>query len=83
MIEKQEGKDWIKVFDDKDWSTIFHWERSGISYSKSSITWQIPSNMTAGKYRIRHFGYYKNGWNGKIYPYVGVSNVFHVISQVK
>lgn len=78
LVEKKEGSNWKKIADDSDWNTIYEWQREGVSYSKITTAWTIPKNVESGEYRIRHFGDYKYGWNGKIYSYEGVSKTFLV-----
>lgn len=78
LVEKKQGNQWIKIADDGDWDTIYAWTREGVSYSKVTTSWTIPKNAETGEYRIRHFGDYKYGWNGKIYPYQGQSKTFFV-----
>jgi len=78
LVERKESNQWVKIADDANLSTIYHWRRSGASYSHVIISWKIPHGTKAGKYRIHHFGDYKNGWNGKIYPYEGVTKSFFV-----
>lgn len=45
--------------------------------SQVTITWQVPEDIKAGEYRIRHNGYYRYILGG-IFPYYGVSNHFQV-----
>jgi len=78
LVERKNNDQWIKVADDGDWSTTYEWKRVGTSYSEIQISWKIPNNIEIGEYRIRHFGDYKYAWNGKIYPYEGISKSFYV-----
>ena len=44
----------------------------------SAISWDIPQDAVPGSYRIRHYGDYKNGWNGVIHGLTGTSRTFQV-----
>jgi len=76
-VEKLVGSSWVVVARDWDPETTYHWARDGVANSKIKITWDTTGAASAS-YRIRHFGHYKNGWNGKIYPYTGTSRTFTV-----
>jgi neutral ceramidase len=76
-VEKQSGSSWITIARDWDPETTYHWARDGVANSKIEITWDTTGAAT-GTYRIRHFGHYKNGWNGNIYAYTGTSRTFTV-----
>ncbi len=69
---------WQTVLRDWDWDTLVQWQRVGVSYSKVTTVWHVAEGTPAGTYRIVHFGTYKNGWNRKLYPYVGRSKSFTV-----
>ncbi|WNG46981.1 neutral/alkaline ceramidase [Archangium minus] len=77
-VEKQVNGAWVAIAWDWDPETTYRWERSGISYSKITITWDTK-NAATGTYRIRHKGHWKSGWTGKISPYEGVSESFTVL----
>lgn len=72
---------WQPIFYDWDPSTIYRWQRIGVSYSLSHIYWQIPHDTKPGTYRIVHHGHYKYGWNQSVYSYNGISNIFSVLSS--
>lgn len=80
MIQKKIGDNWVTVANDWDWETIFRWKHIDpvLGSSQVTITWNIPKDAQSGIYRIVHNGEYKNGWNGKIYPYTGISSTFAV-----
>jgi neutral ceramidase len=71
---KIKGK-WVKVDNDNDWSTSYHWERAGLASSIATVTWYIPKHQVLGEYRIVQYGDHKS-LSGKIRPYVGVSRPF-------
>ena len=74
---------WVTKYEDRDNSTKMEWERSGIANSKIKISWKIPNNIQRGVYRVLHRGYWKNGWNGTIKPYQGISESFEVSRRRK
>lgn len=55
------------------------WERASFVLGSSEviITWEIPTSVDSGEYRIRHEGYYQYILGGK-YPYKGSTNIFQV-----
>ena len=70
--------EWKTIAHDWDFDTVYRWQRIGIAYAYGHIYWNIPPNTPSGKYRIKHAGHYKYGWNQKIYAYEGISNSFAV-----
>lgn len=66
------------VATDLDPETIFEWQREGMDRSNVIIKWTIPADTEPGQYRIHHFGNWKNGWDGSINSYEGLSQVFTV-----
>lgn len=76
-VERKVDGQWVRVYDDGDWSTKFHWSRYGLAASKVNITWDIPTNATAGLYRIRYFGDAR-GLLGGVSPISGTSPLFTV-----
>jgi neutral ceramidase len=79
-VQRWDGAAWRTVANDGDWSTIYRWVRvDGVwGTSKAAISWDIPANAATGQYRIRHYGDYKNGWNGSINGLTGTSRTFQV-----
>jgi neutral ceramidase len=75
----QNGR-WNVVATDNDWSTKYEWKRidSVWGTSHAILTWDIPSDVPSGYYRLKHFGDKKNGWTGKISSYAGTSRYFTV-----
>ncbi len=66
------------VANDWDPETTYEWQREGMDRSNVIIKWTIPADTPPGQYRIRHLGHWKNGWNGSINEYEGVSRIFSV-----
>lgn len=76
-VERRVGERWERVADDGDWSTKFRWERSGVSASRVTITWDVPRGTPAGTYRIRYFGDARS-LLGTVRPVAGTSPTFTV-----
>ncbi|GAB6018523.1 hypothetical protein CHUAL_013985 [Chamberlinius hualienensis] len=81
-VERQDPSsgDWLVVAIDSHWETRFKWELSNsvLQQSTCTIEWDIPSDATAGIYRIYHQGYYKLLWVPDPYHYQGFSSTFTV-----
>ncbi|CAL7938819.1 unnamed protein product [Xylocopa violacea] len=75
----EEDEVWVPVATDANWETRFEWKRTSVVLGSSqvTITWQVPEDIKAGEYRIRHNGYYRYILGG-VFPYYGVSNHFQV-----
>ena len=76
------GDDWERVAWDMMPETRFIWRRDDTvdcrACSFVDVQWKVPEDATLGTYRIRHFGAWKNGWNGVIAPYQGTTQTFTV-----
>jgi len=77
-VQHFENGQWNTVVRDRDWGAEYHWQRNGAAYSLITIVWRIPQDVAPGQYRIVHYGDWKSGWNGKIYPYTGYSSIFKI-----
>jgi len=79
-VQRWDGATWRTVANDGDWSTVYRWVRVDPVWgsSKAAISWDIPYDTVPGSYRIRHYGDYKNGWNGSINALTGTSRTFQV-----
>ncbi|MEV5538150.1 neutral/alkaline ceramidase [Saccharopolyspora shandongensis] len=75
-VQRQVEGGWRRVADDRHWSTKYRWARSGVATSTATITWDVPDNAPAGRYRIVHHGDWKNGWNGSINAFTGTTQTF-------
>lgn len=69
---------WVPVAGDRDWSTQYHWKRSGVASSTATITWDVPAEVPTGRYRIVHNGDWKSAGSGEITPFTGRSRDFRV-----
>jgi neutral ceramidase len=72
-----DADDWRTVYDDGDWSTRFAWTRSGRHTSEVTVTWDIPEDVGAGRYRIRYLGDAEDP-AGMLHPFCGASPEFEV-----
>ncbi|OJJ21239.1 hypothetical protein BKI52_11785 [marine bacterium AO1-C] len=77
-IERWNGQSWQAVLYDRHPETKLTWARNGVANSLVTVKWNIPTNASSGYYRIRHFGKWKNGWNGNLSDYSGSSRSFIV-----
>ncbi|MCU0664147.1 MAG: neutral/alkaline ceramidase [Myxococcota bacterium] len=81
-VQRKVAGSWVAIKRDWDWDTKYMWERFNcvptLACSHVTVEWQIPSDTPAGTYRIRHYGDWKSGWDGKIRPYTGTSREFTV-----
>jgi neutral ceramidase len=55
-VEQEVGGEWRRIADDGDWSTKLRVSRSGRHASKITVTWDIPTDVASGTFRIRYFG---------------------------
>ncbi|XP_011300650.1 neutral ceramidase [Fopius arisanus] len=70
---------WIEIATDANWETRLYWARTSVilGTSQVEITWDVPSDVLPGKYRIRHNGYYRYILGG-VFPYRGITDIFEV-----
>jgi neutral ceramidase len=78
-VQRWDGSAWRRIADDGDWSTKFRWARDGIAASTITVTWDIPSDVVTGRYRILYHGDAKDLF-GRITPFTGVTRTFTVDS---
>lgn len=78
-VQRNDGGNWIRVANDNDWETIFHWRRpDGLpTASLITISWMIPKGVQAGEYRLVYHGDWK-ALDGKVNSFDGVSPTFAV-----
>uniref|UniRef100_S4R5F4 Neutral ceramidase n=1 Tax=Petromyzon marinus TaxID=7757 RepID=S4R5F4_PETMA len=72
---------WRVIHTDASWETRFIWDKGIFGRSNATVYWAIPASAEAGKYRVRHFGHYKqkNGTDFTLHPYSGTSPLFDVV----
>jgi neutral ceramidase len=75
-IQKKVSGQWVQVFTDKDFCTIFHWRRRKTNFI-IDIEWDIPTDQEPGVYRICYFGDWKFK-SKQIKPITGISREFTV-----
>lgn len=76
-VQRFDGGRWVRHADDGDWSTKFRWRREGSAASVVRITWDVPAETPAGRYRIQHFGD-RLDIDGTVTPFTGTSTEFTV-----
>ncbi|MBK6958439.1 MAG: neutral/alkaline ceramidase [Nitrosomonas sp.] len=84
LVERNTGSDdaWEPVAWDAMPETRIIWLRDTaadcLACSFISAQWEVPPNAIPGTYRIRHFGAWKSGLDGKIRTYDGTTRNFAV-----
>ncbi|KAK3276091.1 hypothetical protein CYMTET_15820 [Cymbomonas tetramitiformis] len=70
---------WETAYLDNDFGTKFIWSRpaSISTHSTAQITWEIPTDVVPGTYRLKHYNAYKP-LIGSIKQFSGVSSSFKV-----
>ncbi|GFG84983.1 neutral ceramidase [Mycolicibacter algericus] len=79
-VERQTGGaegGWSTVADDGDWSTTFRWRRAGRRGSTVTVTWTVPENTAAGRYRLRYDGDAR-GLEGQRTAFTGSTEPFEI-----
>ena len=74
-VQKQAGSTWYSVATDADWATRVRWRLSD-SGAVAALEWEIPSDASAGRYRLIHQGFRPDGE-----VFRGTSGVFEVAPQ--
>ncbi|MEB3069373.1 neutral/alkaline ceramidase [[Mycobacterium] vasticus] len=76
-VERETGDEWSTVADDGDWSTTFRWDRTARRRSSITVTWRVPSDVAAGRYRLRYQGD-SRATNGRISAFTGTTEAFDI-----
>ncbi|MFW0789912.1 neutral/alkaline non-lysosomal ceramidase N-terminal domain-containing protein [Gordonia sp. CPCC 205333] len=81
VVERYTGGRWETAYDDNDWCTELKWERPNGSQTASliTITWRVPAQVLAGRYRIRYFGDQRSA-SGALTAFTGTSPALMVAS---
>jgi neutral ceramidase len=78
-VQRRDDDGWRTLFDDGDWATRFVWKRAAPSASEATISWDIPSGIRPGRYRIRYHGDARDE-GGALHPFAGDSPEFEVVT---
>lgn len=76
-VERETGTGWSTVADDGDWSTTFRWRRTGRRGSAITVTWTVPDDTAAGRYRLRYEGDARDR-DGRISAFSGATEPFDI-----
>jgi neutral ceramidase len=76
-VERQVGESWQRVADDGDWETKLHCRKDG-GGSRITITWDVPSQVAPGEYRVRYHGDASDD-AGRLTTFTGTSPSFEVV----
>ncbi|OBH15332.1 alkaline ceramidase [Mycolicibacter terrae] len=76
-VERETADGWCTVADDGDWSTMFRWRRAGGRGSTVTVTWTVPADAAAGRYRLRYHGDAR-GRDGRISAFSGATEPFDI-----
>jgi neutral ceramidase len=80
-VERQTDTGWLRIADDGDWATKFHWLRAGKAGSRITVTWDIGPEVEPGTYRLRYFGD-AVGAGGELTTFDGATDPFVVAMPV-
>ena len=78
-VQQHVDSDWLTIADDGDWSTKFRWRRAGKAASTVAVTWDIPDDTAAGRYRVVYHGDSSTG-HGDLLPFQAISPEFDVVA---
>lgn len=76
-VQCEQGGAWRTVANDGDWSTKFHWSEAKGAGQVVTITWDVPEDTPARRYRIRYHGDARSA-GGTLTAFTGTSEEFHV-----
>ncbi|RXH73376.1 hypothetical protein DVH24_013060 [Malus domestica] len=79
VVEMLQGKHWVPVYDDDDFSLFFKWNvDTGSLYGTATIEGEIPRDANSGVHRLRHFGSAKETKDSPNTCFTGASSGFAV-----
>lgn len=78
-VQRKDGDRWQTIADDGDWSTRFGWERVGPNVSAITISWDVPPDTPAGRYRLVYHGDARPA-DQPLRPFTATSDAFDVVS---
>ena len=76
-VQRPAGDSWLRVADDSDWATRFHWRRNGRAGSRVTISWDVPLDTEPGRYRLVYSGDVLDP-GGAVRPFVAATDTFEV-----
>lgn len=76
-VQRKVGEGWQTIADDSDWETKFHWKARGNQGSDIRATWDIPSDIEPGSFRVIYNGHQRDAL-GQLTPVLGQSPAFKV-----
>ncbi len=79
-VQKLVNGSWQVMATDNDWETTYQWQRIDGFWGTSHaiISWNIPTDVANGTYRLKHYGDKKKPFSGNIVSYTGTSRSFTV-----
>lgn len=85
VVELQQGDKWIPVYDDDDFCVFFKWDgplysSDSTTYGLATIEWEVPQEVSAGVYRLRHYGSFKTAKDSPVKYFTGASSGFTVVN---
>lgn len=75
-VERADGGEWIREYDDGDWYTKILFDNTGPT-TETTVLWDIPLGQQAGRYRIVYFGDAR-ALDGRLTPFTGTTADFDV-----
>jgi neutral ceramidase len=76
-VQREVGESWLRIADDSDWATRFHWRRAGRAGSRVTVSWDVPADAEPGRYRLAYHGDVLDP-GGALRPFTSVTDPFEV-----
>lgn len=76
-VQRPAGDSWLRVSDDSDWATKFHWRRAGRAGSRVTISWDVPPDTEPGRYRLVYHGDVLDP-GGALRPFTSATDTFDI-----
>lgn|GEM_PF-5054039 len=77
-LQRETDDRWITVADNGDWSTMFRWRRSRRHEFPVTVTWAVPRDALAGRYRLRNDGNAR-GADGQVVAFCGTTEPSEIV----
>lgn len=79
VVEMLQGKRWVPVYDDDDFSLFFEWSLDNVTFNGlATIEWEVPPEASSGVFRLRHFGSSKKTKDSPNVYFTGACSAFTV-----